>query len=182
MFGERHIDAQLALMDSIVFFLAAMVVSAVLFSTVRQDADRELSGVSWFDAESALDAILRCSLGTDTNVVAGGEPVTIPSRTEIGECLLLEAHFIAEGDVRTDFVDLELEVSQVLKAVCPPCSEIQLVVSELRNGTPEKLFYIPWDWTETGLVSAATAELAGTDGGTFLVQLRSAPAAAPEPP
>lgn len=174
---------QLALMDAIVFLLAAMAVSGVLFSSIpRADHEAENDTGSWYDAERTLAAILGSSLGADVHVTVCGEPLTLSERVEIAECLLLEAHVIAEGDGHSDFSALDRILLEVVLDVSPPSMKSRLLVSDLKNGTPHELVAIPGDWSETVLVYAATAELADSEGGTYLVQLLSAPAAALEPP
>ena len=177
MSGRPDDQGQLALMDAVVFFLAAMVVSGILFSTVSDTVDEDRSdSCSWFDPERALAAMMRSSIGSETQVVVGGQSLILEERVEIAECILLEAHIIAEGDAGFDFSALNSILSEVVNGICGRSMHAGLCVYELLNGTPSELFSIPRSWTDTRITYASTAELADSGGSVYLVQLRSAPA------
>jgi hypothetical protein len=167
-------DGQLALMDAIVFFVVAMAVTDMLLSMTSDYHDEEL--YEWFDAQRALSTFLRCSLGSEIEVTVSGLPMALPARTEIAECLLLEAHVIAEGDGPWNFDALETRLTEVLEASCGASMESRLSVFEICDGTPFELFSVPDAWRSGELVYAATAELADSGDGVYLVQLCSAPA------
>jgi hypothetical protein len=169
-------------MDAIVFFLAAMVVSGVLFSAVAKSVDDDgIEPCAWFDAERALVAILRSSVGSKIAVTVGGESLVINEWMEIAECVLLEAHVIAEGDGDSDFSALNSILSEVLNDVCGLSMNARLCVHELQNGTPTELFSVPRSWADARVTYASTTELVDSEERTYLVQLCSAPAAGLEP-
>ena len=181
MSGRNADEGQLALMDAVVFFISAITVTCVLFSTVPHASDNDISpSKSWFDAGRTLTALLRSSLGSEVRATIHGEPLIISERTDIAECILLEAHVIAEGDGASDFGALDLKLSEILNAVCGPFMEPQLSVWLLSNGTPYELFSLPGSPMETPVAYAATAELADSEGTKYLVLLRSVPSASSE--
>lgn len=179
MHGEASNIGQLALMDAMVFFVASLAITGVLFSLVvsYEDSDGPLP---WFDARRVLAALLLCSVGPGVEIVVSGESAVLPERTEISECILLEARLIAFGDGDADFAQLDARINEVLRAVCSQWTEAQVRVMAPMGGNLSEVFAVPGGWTEGATVFAATAELVDSGGSGYLVQLRSSPSTSPE--
>lgn|GEM_PF-1485750 len=171
-------DAQLALMDAMVFFVVAMAATDVLLQTIPQADDDEAG--EWFDAHRTLLTLLRCSLGSDIEIQVSGGELVIPRGTEVAECLVLEAHCIAFGDERGGFAPMEERLSEIMNALCGNRMSIRLEVFEVLGGRQEALFSIPSPLMESGLVYASSLMLTDADGKIFLVQLSSVPASLAE--
>jgi len=169
-------------MDAIVFFVASMIVSGVLFSLVSTGTDGQdaVSAIEGFDADKALTAFLRTSLGTEVEMVLGGGVLTLSERDEVAECILLEAHCIAEGDAESTFEILNGVLDVILESISRPFMVPFLQVLDVSDDDPAVLVSIPSEWEEVGEAFAASSLLTDAEGRTYLIQFRSVPASSAE--
>lgn len=175
MSGRFGDAGQLALMDAVVFFIAAIAVSGVLASFVETSPRSEGASSCGVDVDDSLSVILHSSLGSDIDVLVGGDNVTLSRSDAIVDCLLLEAHAIAEGDDVADFVRLNLRVTDILATIFWPYGEPSFRLVDVSGRTPIVLASIPLEWPDVYLAYAASANISDAFGGEFLVQLRSVP-------
>ena len=175
MSGKIGDEGQLALMDAMVFFVAAIAVSGVLVSSVETSPSSEGNSQPGVNVDEALAVILHSSLGSDIEVLVGGENVTLSRNDAIVDCLLLEAHAIAEGDDVAGFVRLNLMVMDIMTTIFMPYLEPSFRLLDTSGRIPIVLVSIPSEWPDVQLAYAAGAKISDASGGEFLVQLRSVP-------
>ncbi len=175
MSGSIDESGQLALIDAIVFFLAAMLVSQVLFSLAEGDSGiQQVDGLG-ADAEGLLHAVLRSSLGVEMTVRTSGDTIRLSQRDTIADCLLLEAHAIAEGDGVDGFEALNGHVKSALHSVVGPFLEPSIRLVDVSDGTAAVLVSLPDEWSEVGTAYAATLGVSEASGGSYIIQLRLVP-------
>ena len=116
-FAKRD-DGQLALLDAMVFFSAALVVSATLLSYHVGSSDGTDAEPS-LDAEDALRVFLRASVGSQVEL-GMEDPVLIRPGDQAGECLLVELRGISEGIPVGTFDPLNRLLSSMLSNITTP--------------------------------------------------------------
>lgn len=172
---EEH-AGQLATLDAIVFFAAAILVSSTLLAYAVPPTD---AGVVELNIEPAsmLEVLLGASIGEDIRLSVGG-PALIRENDEIGECLMAEVHALREGVNPLAFADLDRAYSHAMDSICGPCISAQLVVLEKEDNyvvleVPDRVF-------EVRDAFASSIELVDVDGSRYIVELVLLPAAPPE--
>jgi len=176
--GRLHEEyaGQLATLDAIVFFGAAILVSSTLLAYAMPASD---AGVVELDIEPAsmLEVLLRASIGEDIRLSVGG-PALIRENDEIGECLIAEVHALREGVNPLAFADLNRAFGHVMDSVCGPCIDAQLVVLEKEDNYV--VLEVPHKVSEVTNAFASSIELVDADGSRYIVELVLLPAAPPE--
>ncbi len=175
-------DGQLALMDAMIFFVASIAVTGILFSLVYDSSpsvgDDDQRG---FDAENTLQVFLDSCLGTEVEVCVHGGSLMLSPREFIYDCLLLEAHCIAEGDDPSGFSALNSELIDLLRIISGPFMEPSFRLVDGSNGTPMVMISVPSEWRDARIAFAASQGFSDAEGGTFMVQFRSLPSPGAEP-
>ena len=179
MFGSRtrDSDAQLAVMDAVVFFLASMIVASVLFSYLERPGIQRTAEESG-DSDAMLEVLLKASIGT-TLSVALEHTLVIDGREEVGECLLAEIHALRHGATIATFQSLNAILGGLVLSICSPAFEPSLVVLCEGDSCPNPILEI-LNPRASPNVYASSTELTDPDGSIYLVELLLAPAALPE--
>lgn len=180
MFGRaRGTSAQLALMDALMFFTAAMVISAVLSGYVGRGpaAAGPVAGSS--DAEDILRVFLRASLGTKVTIGWPHE-VILSGAESVGECLASEASALCAGCPSAAFGELNACLLSAAKNLTGPrfCPYILVFESERNSTSP--CIALPEVPTADKNLLAGSALLPAIDGLEFVVVLVLYPAASLE--
>lgn len=102
MYGARGRTraGQLALMDAIVFFSVAVLISSIMLSRTYQEYRDEVKGPELdaaYDVSSFLEVLLRGSIGEAMSLNITGN-MTIRPTTTVGECLAMEASALLDGE------------------------------------------------------------------------------------
>lgn len=121
MFGSHRPDrsGQLATLDAIVFFAAAMVISGVLLSYARSGTVERPDAVPYPDPENLLEVFLRASIGQTVTLDIGGS-VVVRGNDPIGECLLMESRALTEGLPVEPFRPMNDIFLETLEESCGP--------------------------------------------------------------
>ncbi len=177
MSGRTDSFAQLALVDAVVFFLAAAIVSELLISLGCLDEfDSDLTSEPvGYDPDELSEAFLRSSLGVGLTVKVSGHDLRLTERDPILDCLLLEAHAIALGEGESDFSVLNIRLGEILNSVLGPFVEPSLRLVDITNGTPTVLVSLPSEWGEAESAYSASTEISDGTGRAYLIQLRLVP-------
>lgn len=91
---------QLALMDAIVFFSVAILISSIILSQTYQEYRAEVEAQEFdaaYDVSSFLEVLLRGSIGEGLSLNVTGH-MAISSATTIIECLAMEASALFLGE------------------------------------------------------------------------------------
>lgn len=128
MSGRRGADSggQLATLDAIVFFSAAILVSSVLLS-YGLEATKGAEIRPTRDPANMLDVFLRASIGVDITLDLS-ERVVVRSNEQIGECLAIELRELVGGSPVESFLPLNQQLSNVLLRLCGHSLQHRLVV------------------------------------------------------
>lgn len=183
MFGIRKTAelGQLALMDALVFFLVATVISSVVlfYSGPANEPPIAEHGQGRSDPDEVLKTVLHASIG-DEIVVAVESQRHISKSTEIGQCLLIESGMLIEGAPVSAFGSLNAAVQSILEEVCSPFYEPRMTISELSDAGASQLISIPSETITCENQFGSSVELSLSDGTILLIQLVLAPAALAE--
>lgn len=178
MSGDDSPDdqAQLAVMDAIVFFVVAMVISSLLLyhANIDEEIRPQEHGSGSADPDAVLGAVLHASVGSEVFVPMDA-PRHIPADTEVCRCLLLEAEQIIGGTSAKIFEGLNCVLSSILERTSNPVYSSCLSLFLLGDSVPEKLFSISNGecLSSQSFSSCAGFSLAG--GEEVLIQLCLAP-------
>ncbi len=171
---------QLAVMDALVFFSTAMVISTVLLSYIGPP---ERGGSGSYDCPTdpgeVLEAFLKASLGKEVRI---GTPydVLLSSGEAVGECIFVEAHLLAEGASKDAFRQLNELLLVALTNITGVHSGPHLLVVAASGDSGSPLLAIP-DVPANGTdMVAANSVLPGEGGERFLAVLVLCPAAPSE--
>ncbi len=113
MFGlHKDRGAQLALMDAMVFFAVALVISSVFVANIDRTAD---SGAS--DVEAYVASLLQSFVGAslcDSVALEVPAAISIGPGENVGDCLAAELHSLREGTDPEAFEPLNLVLARIL--------------------------------------------------------------------
>jgi hypothetical protein len=169
LYGRDRADrqGQLATLDAIVFFSAAMVVSSVLLSYGLEAPQLAETGPG-HDPANVLEVFLEASVGT-TIVLDPGERTTIRENEQIGECLGIELSELSEGMPLSAFLPLNLRFSDILDRLCGlSCPHRLTVLDE----TSEQVLAIGTDIAAvTGDAFASSMDMRDVNGIDYVVIL-----------
>jgi hypothetical protein len=123
--GRRWTDchAQLAVMDAMIFFaVAGLVSSALLASSLGGPAAPGLEQADSLRARAAdmLRAFLDASLGREAVVLSGGSEVVVPASTKVSDCIVAELAALENAADKGAFADMNDALSAVLHALSGP--------------------------------------------------------------
>ena len=177
---DGQTSGQLAVMDAIVFFVAAMTVSSVLLSYARPPGDRSLEDFDG-DADPAevLGVFLEASIG-ERLTLQFEEHVTVDASEDVAHCLAVEVAALRSGVARAAFADLNSVLERMLRSICNPSFEPCLMIVELGNGAGNVVLALLDPPGAAENVYASSAELRVDDGDPCLVELVLGPATPPE--
>jgi len=165
---------QLALLDAMVFFAAAILLSSIALSFSFDSAGTFAGGNSRVDAGEVLTAFLHASIAESFEIVLD-EPVTVTGGETFALCLSLEASIILGGGSAEPFRQMNEIVGRALSDLCPAGFSPSLVVAEKSTGLGDPLFVIPGAANRSEQVYAASAWIPSANGEELLVVLMLAP-------
>lgn len=122
MCGRRRSDCrgQLAVMDAMIFFaVAGLVSSALLANSLGGPAAPGLEQEYSLRARAAdmLRAFLDASLGREVVVLSGGYELVVPASTKVSDCIVAELAALENAAEHGAFADMNDALSAVLHAL-----------------------------------------------------------------
>lgn len=125
MFGRRGTDcqAQLAVMDAMIFFaVAGLVSSALLANSLGGPAAHGLDQADSLSARAAdmLRAFLDASLGREVLMLSEGRELVVPASTKVSDCIVAELAALENVPDQGMFADMNDALSAVLRALSDP--------------------------------------------------------------
>lgn len=147
MSGHRDVarTGQLALMDALVFFTVAMLISSILLSRAYLDR-RDETDTLWcdvsYDASTLLGVVLRASIGECVTLNVSGRQVTVSPTAAIGECVAMEATALLSGDEPRVFDEVNGMILEIVKDVAGPFVVPHLWVLRSEDGSWDALMRI----------------------------------------
>lgn len=181
MSGRFALDSggQLALMDAIVFFIAAMVISGMLLSSAKERADDAFAPQGDTSASEILCVFLRASVGERVLVdLEGG--VYVDERADVAGCLAVEIASLEEGAEPSAFARLNEVIYSILKSVCNPLFDPHLVVVDVGSECERPILALPDAAARGENTYASSIELQVSGDIACMLQLTLCPAASPE--
>lgn len=175
MSGNRRHDAsgQLALLDAIVFFIIASVISSTTVSYVGAGMREAVAGDCGTPAsspEEMLGVLLDASLGVQVAVLFE-PPVQLSGYESIAECLSAESAGLIAGYPAAAFVALNAAIAGVMYALAGPFYNAYLVVQDISSQQPEILFALPHQPYVSETQYAGSTSIPGHGGALLLVVL-----------
>lgn len=177
MSGDRSREhgGQLALLDALVFFAAAILLSSIVLSFSLGSSSTSAGMDSRVDASDVLTAFLHASVAESFEIVLD-EPLKVTGSETFALCLSLEASTILAGGSAEPFEAMNEIVWEALLRLCPlgfsPC----LVVTDKSGRLQDPLFVIPETSNGSEEVYAGSAWIPSASGEELLVVLKLAPA------
>ena len=169
MYGKSRTrdTGQLAVLDAVVFFSSALVISSLLlYYGLGQGSPVIIEKIAE-DPSEILAVYLRASLGT-TVLLPGNPEVVVRETDTVGDCLLAEASSLSRGDEPIRFSLLNSILCGALDSVCGLCVNPHLLVENVSDGAIViALPDLPGEATDA---RAASMELEA-DGNIFLFEL-----------
>lgn len=168
------------MMDALVFFTAAMAVSAVLFSYVgSEDGVGHAKNGAGSYADEVLSAFLRASLGS--RVVIGQPYDCVLDGSEgIAECLVVEARLLDAGGPLAAFEELNGCLLSVLENLCGGHHSPHLLIFDAGGSSQEPVLAMPSLPGERDSLLAGNTLLPGDDNGQYVAVLVLDPALSAE--
>lgn len=180
MSGKSDDDGQLALLDAMVFFAIALVISSSLLGLSRDRSGESDDRWQMPFVESALKAFLGASLGERVILALDGGVVLEPWE-RVGGCLMAELHSIRDGLPESEFGPLNAVLLSTLDGIVPGPFTYSLLAYE-PSSSPEPLLCLSKEGcTATGDRYASSVPMSDQDGAELLLVLELGPAALPEP-
>jgi hypothetical protein len=173
--------AQLAVMDAIIFFIGAVLVSNILISyvpSIHSSSQGDLIGGDTDPAE-----VLRTFLATclcESVVVDLGQPFYMDDRTTAAESLAIELAALETGHDGCRFDLLNALLHEMLRAACNPALEPYLLVIDPDHDSSGPVLLIPHVPDTTDNAYASSTEIPGPGTTTYVVELVLCPPLLPE--
>lgn len=177
---DRRCEAQLAVLDAVIFFVAAMTISTVLMSYVRTGAESSLDDTGGYsDPADVLEVFMRASIGERLTLLLDTQVCIEPSE-EVASCLAAEVAALRQGVAPEAFADLDSLMERILRSISSPALEPHLLVLEPGDPSPKTLMTLGGapDRGECSYASSCTLGMQG--GAECLVELVLCPPAPPE--
>lgn len=173
-------DGQLALLDALVFFAVAVVVSSVLLSYDRSDGKPELSsGSGTSNPGEILKAFLDASIGDEIPIQFGAS-LTVHQDKQVSVCLALEIEAILDGIGSGLFQALDRAYMTILERITNPVFQPYLVVLDDEGSTYVPILNLPCAVPGCG-VSMASSMVLPCGGHRCLVEVVLSAQAFPNP-
>ncbi len=168
-------------MDAVVFFLVAVLVSTILlcYSSLGPESEGTDHGKGSADPEAVLYALMRSSIGHDLTVQLD-IPRHVSGRTDVGQCLILEAEGLLAGIPSIAFAPINDVVGKILSGICSPVYEPYLSLWIISDTVSEALARIPEGEPTSEQRYGASVEMRNTGTEVLLVQLLLCPPSLPE--
>jgi hypothetical protein len=177
-------DGQLALLDAMVFFTIAMLVTNVCFSYFGQTGASGPGSPSTgrCDPGMILGVFLEASLGRSI-VIPSSPEAELDAKDQVSDCLLVEMECIENGGDSLVFASLNQLFLGILLEICPPGVSPLLVSYSAANLINQLVLIVSdptWTTYEGMDVRAASVTMSSSEQHVYLVVLKLAPATLPE--
>jgi hypothetical protein len=173
--------AQLALMDAIVFFIGAVLVSTILMSYVTPlpDESRKIGIGGDTDPAEILRILLPTSM-CESVVLDAGQIYYMDDRTTAAESLAIELQAMEAGYSMEQFDYLNGLIYDLLRSVCNPAFSSYLLVFGMDDVLDGPVLSIPCMPEATKNAYASSTEIPGSGEVVYLVELVLSPTLLPE--
>lgn len=177
---EDGCEAQLAVMDAVVFFVAATAISTMVLSYASPDNDHRLDGHGGdVDPAEVLNVFLMTSLGERLTLEIG-RPVVVDGSEDVASCLALEVSALKAGREPGVFAGMNSVLEGMLVSLCNPVFEPHLIVFERADAGWSVLFALLGVTDRTWEAYASSAGLMTDDETECLVELVLTPSSSSE--
>ena len=177
--GLRSDDSgQLALMDALIFFVVATVVSGLVLADAMPER-RAANPLRSIDAHEMLRVLLSASIG-EPATVSTGAGTCLPGDTSVGDCLFFELMALQQGSLRSTFASLESTISRAMVAVCGSALDPHMVAYIVGGMNDEPALAIPGMPQDKSYGAAASIIVPGGPDVSWLLVLTLAAPALPE--
>lgn len=115
-------SGQLALMDALVFFAVALLISSIVVSQAHlegQNRGSPLDAGPGFDAASVLGVLMRTSIG-ESIWLNTSKPTLVHFTTAVGECLAVEAAALLSGATVVAFDEMNDAILRIAVGLVSP--------------------------------------------------------------
>lgn len=172
-------SGQLALLDALVFFSAAMLVSGVMISYIESSSRDMVTdvGAPPVDIAEILGVVMRSSVCCEAEALPGFE---VSGRESVAECLAAELYGLSLGVERHLFEGINDAIGGVVDPLSGPLFDWHILVVHPFGSSREPYLDIPGPLMPCGLAYAASTELPCSDGVLYTVILTLQPAAPSE--
>lgn len=170
---------QLALMDSMVFFAAALAVCGVLASYARPLVEPRTDPQGDADPAEILPVLLRASIGRQVSIDLESS-YNLDGTEDVATCIAVEVHALSSGANQEVFSSLNAIILEMMTSLCNPAFEPFLIVYDLDDGLPSPILKLPHEETDSENRFASSTEVPGDDGNPYKAILVLSPAALPE--
>lgn len=181
MYGRSREDrrGQLALMDSMVFFVAALAICGALVSYAEPSAEPRMNLQGDTDPAEILPVLLRASIGRPILMnLEGGH--YLDGTEDVAVCIAVELHALSSGASQNSFSLLNTIILEMMNSLCNPVLEPFLIIYCLDNGLTSSVLKLPCEEPESKNLYASSAEIPGEDGNPYRAILVLSPATLPE--
>ncbi|MBU1157918.1 MAG: hypothetical protein KKE24_01100 [Candidatus Thermoplasmatota archaeon] len=173
----RDSDAQLALLDALVFFtvILALCSSMVAYVEICETYRIDDYGVKAIDVSELLSVFLRTSIGASVEI-ASGIDIEMTGRESMADILMVVCDAKLSGVDEKFFAPIPSMILEALVGACPSNIEPHLVVLDLTVNPPSEILVLenaPCGETDT---SAASQKMLDHEGRPFLLVLVLEPA------
>jgi len=175
--NEAEDSGQLAVMDAVVFFAGAILISAGLLSLPGQIRGNSDTNDATIDVARLLDTVLASSIGTNLTMDTG-RPVTVSRQALVRDCLAFEGEFLIRGGEPEVFAELNLAVTAIFDGCAPAGMDAYLLL--VYRSCSEPLLALPHLPDEEATRAASSVELTLDDGLELLIVLVLSPSAPSE--
>ena len=174
---DRKDLGQLAVMDAVVFFAGAILVSSVLLSYSGEPATTHQESADSLEVAHLLDSVLSSSIGSNLTIVYD-QSIQVSRQALVRDCLAVEGDCLFRGGETDGFADLNTIVLEMLGAGAPPVRAPHLLF--VYKSYSEPLLALPHlpDHVDERFASHVTLTLEG--GSEILVVLVLCPSAPSE--
>jgi len=170
-------EGQLALLDAMVFFAIAMLLSSALISQAERLSEngQAIRTGCPDDASNVLEVVMAASIG-ETFLIDLGTEIRIARDEPVSECLRAELYALASGMDIGAFDGLNEAVARVLDAVSGWGSRAHLVAFPAEGTLEEPILTIPGERISSADAYASSTDLQCPRGVAFKVLLVLEPA------
>jgi hypothetical protein len=176
---RKDLHGQLALMDSMVFFAAALAISGVLVSYARPLVEPRTDLQGDADPAGILRVLLRTSIGRPVSIDLHGS-YRLDGTEVVATCIAVEVSALSSGASQMPFSSLNAIILEMMNSLCDPVFEPVLTVYDLGEGSPDPVLKLPNVEVDSKNRYASSTDIPGDDGNPFKVVLILYPAALSE--
>ncbi len=166
---DRRDGAQLALVDAMVFFAIALVISTLFLGSAGRVSDPEPSEPLPY-VESLLRSFLGASL-CERLILSAGGGIEIGPYEKVCDCLAVELHMLREGCPLEAFAPLDSLLALLLDSVIP--EPYWFILESYDPSLPSRpLMQLERNWGPSDQVYASSAPIPDGEGEALLVVLQ----------